>query len=82
MMDDYTHLARFYGVPCYAKITDEDFVLVGQNRLYDWLLRATSWFHNAVIERAAQMMAAILDYPYEPGFPIQIKEVLPAPEEL
>jgi hypothetical protein len=73
---DFTHYARFYGVLCYARINDDEgLVLAGRNKIWDRLLLVATWFHNAVVERFAQLFAALFNRDYEPGFPIYVQEM-------
>lgn len=73
---NFSYYARFYGVPCYANLNDEvGLELVGRNILFDWMLTAMTFFHNQVVERGAQLFAAILDQDYEPGFPVWVREM-------
>lgn len=67
---DFTHWARFYGVPCY--FNEHTGELAGRNRLFDRLLIAATWFHNTFIEFGAQVLAALTGAEYEPGFPIYV----------
>lgn len=54
---EYTHYAKFYGVPCYwNNETDE---IIGRNKLYELLLSAMIWIE--------------CKFPSNPdGFPIEI----------
>lgn len=73
--NNFTHYARFYGVPCYANINDEvGLELVGRNLVFDWALRVMTVLHNEVVERGAQFFAAVFGQDYEPGFPVWVQE--------
>ena len=37
-MKDPTHIIKFYGVKCYAKLYDDTFETIGKNRVTNWLL--------------------------------------------
>lgn len=76
-IDDFTHYARFYGVPCYLRFEEDGFpVIAGRNVIFDHLLTAATWFHNEIVERGAQAFAWLLDRDYEPGFPIMVWEMI------
>ena len=78
-IEDFTHFARFYGVPCYFNVETGE--LAGTNIVFDYLLLIATVFHNHLIERAAQFIAAISNSDYEPGFPIKILEINSEAEE-
>jgi hypothetical protein len=69
----YTHHARFHGVRLYCRFEDDMPVLAGTNKFFDLCLVLATWYHNFMLEPAAQMMAALSGQAdYEPGFPIEI----------
>lgn len=54
---DYTHYAKFYGIPCY--FNNDTNALDGRNIFFGWLLDAALWIE--------------LKFPsVDDGFPIQI----------
>lgn len=58
---DYTHYAKFYGIPCY--FNDDNGELTGRNKIYDWLLWKAFWIEY--------------NFPSNPyGFPIEIVGVI------
>ena len=61
MKREYTHYAKFYGIPCYFnEYTSE---LKGRNKVYAWLLDIAVWIEAK--------------YPSsEYGFPIEIGKAL------
>jgi len=57
MKREYTHYAKFYGVPCY--FNEHTSELAGRNRFYEWLLGIMVWIEA--------------NFPSsEHGFPIEI----------
>jgi len=58
---DYTHYAKFYGIPCYYNV--DTFTLDGRNILYEFFLNIAIWIEK--------------EFPSNPdGFPIEIgKEI-------
>ena len=71
---EYTHDARFYGIPMYARFEGQELVLTGTNIVFEWLIVLMSWVHNTFIESGAQMLAAFSGADYVPHFPIRIRE--------
>lgn len=71
---EFTHWARFYGIPCYLHM--DTVTLAGRNVIFDWMLLGATLFHNYVVEFGAQTAAYILDREYEPGFPIYVMGAL------
>lgn len=73
--ETYTHYGSFYGIPVYlGSLTDEiGLKMEGTNWIFDRLVPIAAIFHNYVVEFTAQLFAAMLNRPYEPGFPITVK---------
>jgi hypothetical protein len=75
-IEEFTHYARFYRVPCYLRFDENgEPTIAGTNIVFDWLLLFMTYFHNYVVEFGAQALAYILDHDYEPGFPIMVWEM-------
>ena len=73
---EFNYNATFYGIPLYCSFDSDGVpVFAGRNVVYDWAFFAMSIFHNFAINGAAQIMAALTDSPYEPGFPFNIDPV-------
>lgn len=70
---EFTHYGSFYGVPVY--LNDQTDEIAGCNILFDYLFLLMVWFHNTVIERFAQLFAAIFGQDYEPGFPLKVRRI-------
>lgn len=76
-IEKFTHFGRFYGVPLYLNLEDEQCpTIAGRNIIFDYLFVLMTFFHNAVVERGAQFFAAITGQDYEPGFPIMVWEMV------
>lgn len=74
---EFTHFARFYGVPCYLRFEEDGFpVIAGTNAVFGLLLIVATFFHNQIVERGAQFFAAITGKDYEPGFPIMVWDMV------
>lgn len=75
-METKTHRGTFYGIPIYLDMTDDECPEVeGTNKFFDYLFTAAAVFHNVVIERAAQFLAALTGRDYEPCFPFRVKKM-------
>ena len=69
----FTHTARFYGIPVYLNLEDADMPTVaGTNIIFDKLLDIAMFVHNTAIEFVIQLFAYLFNYPYEAGFPFRI----------
>ncbi len=73
-IENFTHCAGFYGVPCY--LNTETMELAGRNYIFEILLMLATSFHNEVVERSAQLFASVTGRDYEPGFPLMIWEIV------
>ena len=74
--EDFTHHARFYGIPLYLKCDEEGIpVVAGTNVIFDYLLLFVTWFHNTFVERFAQAWAFLLHADYEPHFSFEVWEM-------
>lgn len=66
--EQFTHTARFYGIPVYLNLEDAECPVVsGQNIIYDRLFNIASYIHNTFIKFFAQLFAYIFNYEYEAG---------------
>lgn len=74
---DFTHTGRFYGIPVYLNLDDMECPVVdGQNIIYSYLFTFMGFIHNTLIEFSTQLLAAMLNYPYEPGAPFRITGII------
>ncbi|CAN5207736.1 hypothetical protein BH09PAT1_BH09PAT1_7460 [soil metagenome] len=73
---EFSHRGSFYGIPVYLNTNENNPVISGTNIIYDWLFLSMALFHNVVIERCTQALAAILNLDYQAGFPFKIKSEL------
>lgn len=76
----YSHYGSFYGIPVFLNLEDENPVIEGQNIIFEYLFQFMVFIHIYVIELGAQLIAFVLNSPYEAGFPFWIKGELETDE--
>jgi hypothetical protein len=71
MKENPTHIVRFYGVTCYAIITDDSFELIGKNKVTHFLVSNYSVLIYK-IKNVISFICSILNVDYEVGYKLTV----------
>ena len=66
--EEYTHLARFYGIPCYWD--ERSSTLEGRNPVWHWILERALGFHCFMWTLFGTLLLML---GAEPSFPVEIR---------